>query len=362
MEIRTLPLEKAITFDRSPEENIAILKEVFKDSPDNLFVRGSFVRGDLPYDDIDISAYNPRGEYGDKDRPAVFMGIPIVYGGIPLEHLEEYFDTCLRGASSLMETVEIISSDPTPQQIIERQQNKFLQEKLPDYLLFLQTEEEISGRRYDGNRSRAYYDRKRERGSKRTISRMMWTVKSLYPDLYSIRNTKAAMQEAKERGFLPDDVIDDSIRVFELLSRDLVDPIEWKERTERLQMWTDGVLKPTVKKYVSHHLPADYVELIDTALAPESSMQALETAVNNADSLDVKHRKWTAIFSLSANSTLSSEGLFHIWNEYKDQFVYRNVTRNLLRNSSFPINAISEDDLPDDIYAHEAYIKRIYTQ
>ncbi|HVZ58641.1 MAG TPA: hypothetical protein VG935_02715 [Patescibacteria group bacterium] len=336
---------------RNTQENIDLLKDEFADSPDNLFVRGSFARGDRPFGDIDISAYNPGGTYRGGTYPSTFEGIPISYGQLPLEKLEDYFQTCLRGTSSLMETLPIKVVDPLPLDIIERQKAEFIATRIPDYLLFLQVEEKIAREDPGKNEKDIYYYRKREGGSKRSISRMVWTIKGLYPELFAISNTTEALDKIEEQKMIPNEIVNATRVIANLVSRDFVDPTVWEQNTTLIKEWIDTVLNPCVKRYIGHHIPAGLVNATDIATDPTAGNDELERAFNYAQGEPVAHRQWLAMFALAKNPSLPKELLSAILDQHKGTFSYRNVIRNLLRNPSFPISQIEIGDLSHDPYA-----------
>lgn len=196
--------ELSLVYSRSCEGNIAELRDVFRGCPDSLFVRGSLVRGDIsPYSDIDVSAYNPGGGYRSKNLPPEFRGIPFTYGSISLEKFENFFETCPRAASSLMESVEINLIDQEPLEIIKRQRQKFLEKRADDYILFLLAEEQIFAREEvingetEAEPNEDHYERykrfKLKTGGRRTVSRIIWITKCLHPEFCSNLNSRSLL-------------------------------------------------------------------------------------------------------------------------------------------------------------------------
>lgn len=326
---------------------------------DNLFVRGSFVRGDAPYGDIDISAYNIRGGYRTEVLPEQFEQIPISYGFIPLEHLEEYFETCLRGSSSLMETVELTVHDSTPSTIIQDQQKKFLTERTADYLLFLSLEETVSRQKYEGIENATYQDMKRKRGSKRTISRMIWAYKALYPQLYAVPGTQGVMRELVDAGVVPTSLNESVGKVLTLLKNPGSGLSEWNDARARVGDWFDGEVQPLILKEAKA-LPNPLRTIADVATDPTSSRIDLITAADFGLEVFTGYRQWMVLFALAGNSRLDSKSLVDIFSFIKGKYIYRNVIRNLIYNPAFPIEELVPSDIAEDTYAQLAYRKRLH--
>lgn len=325
---------------------------------DNLFVRGSFVRGDAPYGDIDVSAYNIKGGYHAENLSSEFEGIPISYGFIPLEHLDEYFENCIRGSSSLMETIELTVHDLIPSRIIQRQQQKFLTKRRSDYLLFLSLEEAVSKQKYEGLESKSYQDLKRKRGSKRTISRMIWAYKVIYPQLYSVPGTQGVMEELVNAGIVSQRLQNSVEKVLTALKNPGTSLDELNDERARVGDWFDGEILPLIDQETKD-LPNVMRVLIDVALDKSSNSRDLITAMDFGLEVFNGYRQWMILFALSSNSKLDKESLVKILYHVRGNFVYRNVIRNLIYNPSFPIRALQQADIAEDIYAQLALKKRL---
>lgn len=341
------------------EDNVSRLRVFLSHAQDdNIFVRGSFVRGDAPYGDIDISAYNEGGGYRVTDLPHEFEGVPVSYGFIPLEHLEEYFENCLRGSSSLMETVELTVHDGTPSRIIQDQQKKFLSERTADYLLFLSLEEFVSRQKYEGVENATYQDMKRKRGSKRTISRMIWAYKALYPQLYAVPGTQGVMAELVDAGVVPASLNESVGKVLTLLKKPGANLAEWSDARARVGDWFDGELKPLISEQ-TESLPHVLKTVIDVATDSDSSLKDLTTAADFGLEVFTGYRQWMVLFALCSNPRLNMQSLVDIFSFIKGNYVYRNVIRNLIYNPTFPIEKLSPFDIAEDTYAQLALKKRL---
>lgn len=325
---------------------------------DNLFVRGSFVRRDSPYGDIDISAYNTEGGYKEQDLPPVFEGTQIAYGFIPLEHLDEYFEDCLRGTSSLRDAVALSMGEETPLLIFAEQKTKLEKERAHDYLYYLTMEEVITRRKYEGVSGGEYEGAKRKAGSKRTISRMVWSYKEIYPELQVIPDTLNTIAELASTGIVSSGLIQDIGAIQRLLKSGDTASEQWDESRLRVAKWFDGELVPLVQNLTQNALPRELVRRLEVSVDPQASSSELRGVFDYATSTLKSYRKWMAMFGLSSHAHTDPESLVDILKLSRGNYTYRNIVRNLIRNEAFPVAALQDLDVETDIYAQRDLAKR----
>lgn|GEM_PF-6574251 len=63
--------------------------------------------------------------------PKFFHGVRMSYRAEPLEHLDAYFRTDIRGTSTLTETVGLHCADQKVSEIFKNQRIKLINERLP---------------------------------------------------------------------------------------------------------------------------------------------------------------------------------------------------------------------------------------
>jgi hypothetical protein len=325
---------------------------------DNLYVRGSFVRGDSPYGDIDVSAYNTGGGYKEKDLPTTFEGTQIAFGFIPLEHLYEYFDGCLRGTSSLRDAVVLNVGEETPLRIFEEQKTKLDTERTHDYLYYLTMEEAITRRRYESAEGGEYEGAKRKAGSKRTISRLVWSYKEIFPELHVIPDTNNTIRELAESGIVSPELPDYIDIIQRLLKNGDTASDQWDQSRLRIAQWFDGELVPLVQNLTQNVLPRELVQGLEVSVDPQASSSELSWIYEYSSGTLKSYRKWMAMFALSSHAHTEQEVLVEILKLSRGNYTYRNIIRNLVRNEAFPVSALQPSDIETDIYAQRDLEKR----
>jgi hypothetical protein len=325
---------------------------------DNLYVRGSFVRGDSPYGDIDVSASNTGGGYKEKDLPTTFEGTQIAFGFIPLEHLYEYFDGCLRGTSSLRDAVVLNVGEETPLRIFEEQKTKLDTERTHDYLYYLTMEEAITRRRYESAEGGEYEGAKRKAGSKRTISRLVWSYKEIFPELHVIPDTNNTIRELAESGIVSPELPDYIDIIQRLLKNGDTASDQWDQSRLRIAQWFDGELVPLVQNLTQNVLPRELVQGLEVSVDPQASSSELSWIYEYSSGTLKSYRKWMAMFALSSHAHTEQEVLVEILKLSRGNYTYRNIIRNLVRNEAFPVSALQPSDIETDIYAQRDLEKR----
>lgn len=329
------------------------LQKLFLNCNDTLYLRGSYARGDKFPNDIDISAYNEAGVIKMKNPPTEFDGLRINYGGIAIKDLEDYFMLCPRGASSMMEMLPISIVHPEVPNILARQKSKFLSRHIAEYSLFLLTEEETNGRIVDRGIGDDYFALKRHRGSKRTISRIIWGTKARnFKKLASLAHEDVLARMGADYS-LPANVADSC--KFVLRSAHLnPDATAWIRHMANVAAWYKRVYVPLVIKYLNEHIEDAVVEGCILAAKSKANTQDLLNAHALSKRLTGQQR-WILLFALSGNWELPSEYLVDMWREFRHQAPYRNIIRNLIANVSTPDTLINPSEFLHDKLMMRAY-------
>jgi predicted nucleotidyltransferase len=325
------------------------LKELFEGFSDNIFLRGSLARGE-PFSDVDISIFNPGGKM-PENRPTKFRGRDVTYGGVPLEELDEFFRTCLRGTSSLMEMVEISCPDITPKEIIKDNKERTLQERLPTYAMFLQIEDQGERKLTSRRTTVDYYTLKRAAGSKRTICRIIWTLKALHPDIRNETNTFSLFEIFSERGYIPQNIRQDAIEVLQMLnSRSFSN--SWTKRTSRIASWFDTELTPQLDKNAAPRLGDRYFNAAKKLIDPTAKPEVLSNLMGYAEDGHLpSFQTWTLLYGVAAHTNTNSRDLAHIVSTYQRKLAYPSVIRNVIRNPSATLEVLGNVDTSIDNYA-----------
>lgn len=338
-------------------EDIKELKEFLKVIAGDIYVKGSFVRGE-PFEDIDIQIFNS-GETILKDAPHSFRGKQISYKQTPPENLEDYFSTCLRSTSSLLEMVELSSIDPLQKQLIKKCKQETLSKKIAHYILFLHIEEKIS-RRNNTTPVGSYAYLKRTKGSKRTISRMLWAHKVMYSELTTERNTYYLIQRLYSKGYIPKQICEDALDVLIMLSNPKQRGGEvWNSKTSHIAKWFDDEFTSMSKEYVARKLQTEYINLINKAMSTDTPPKELSNILNCAESPKfAPYEKWLVLFVLSANPKLNHEEMYNIISKYQKHHCYTNIIRNIIRNPESPVSIFEKIDTSIDSYLRKLLIEK----
>jgi hypothetical protein len=329
------------------------LQELFSNCNDTLYLRGSYARGDKFSNDIDISAYNEGGLIKMKNPPTEFDGLRINYGGIAIKDLEDYFALCPRGASSMMEMLPISIAHPEVPNMLACQKSKFLSNHIAEYSLFLLTEEETNGRVVDRDIGDDYFALKRRRGSKRTISRMIWGTKARdFQALAGLSHEDVLVRMATDYS-LPINVADSC--TFVLRSAHLnPNAAVWMKHVVNIEAWYKSTYAPSVISYLHKYITDDVVKYCILAAKEKADTQDLLNAYALSKQL-TGQQKWVLLFALSGNWELPSKCLVDIWREFRHQIAYRNIIRNLIANISAPDNLINPSEFSHDKLMTRAY-------
>lgn len=347
------------TQQESFNKRIQELREFFHGSPDNLFVKGSYVRGDAPYGDIDVMIFNEGKRLLAEQYPEELNGIPISYSTTPLEQLEDYFRICMRSTSGLLETVEIHSNSPEARRIIEEQKIEVIEKRLPDYLLFIYVEEVIDSKKMILSPPGTAPYLKRVPGGKRTASRIFWMEKAMHPELYAFRNTNDLMNRMVEMGYITQDIADDCEDIFLMTKSSSNNEEKFLQTAKRVEAWFREKVLPKAMSVIQSELEESFVQCIKTAVSGDASSEELDEAYNYATSVLVDHQQWMAMFALAANPNTSPETMEALYERYKGSSINRHIIRNLMTNKSFNMKEVDPESLADYPMTLSYYNKRL---
>ncbi|MEK6922160.1 MAG: hypothetical protein AABX82_09780 [Nanoarchaeota archaeon] len=341
-----------------PAAFIDELRDIYRGFSDNIFLRGSLARGER-YDDIDVSIYNSQGIVSEG-LPVTFRGRPISYGNIPLDELDHFFYVSGRENSSLTDIIEIQATDKA-RDIIQRHKEIAQTEKAPYYLLFLELEEAYAKMRFPKSDNPTYGYLKRMVGSKRTVCRILFAYRHLYPEYWESQQTYNLVDRLKEREIISQEV---ALGINYVLDKIFDDPLrtdrdKWHEETARLCSWFDDILSPVMRSYVNERVDRTFPERVMTSLHSDAkdAVSLVEQALG--DSSWKPYQKWIALFALTANPNLAPEDFLRIKNNVISDRPYRPIMRNIIRNPSTPLFVLREIDQSIDPLTKELLERRI---
>ncbi|MDO8507347.1 MAG: IucA/IucC family protein [bacterium] len=334
--------DKNIRAISTSEKRLAELRKVFDGVSGNFTVRGSYARGDDFYNDIDIALYS--NSLDVSKLPSDFRGVKVNYWQIPAKDIERYYEVCVRPSISLIEGKVIKTTDPEVEEILERQQNKFYEERADIFLLYLVLDEESNNKIYGRIHEKDYSTWKRKRGSKRTILRAVWAVKTMYPEIKD-RNVNEVLSFMVQKNIISKTLSGKCQEVLEMIFEEEFDEKRLESLIDQIGSWYEATLKPLLIKKIYESLDRELVEnsllSIDNQTSKKDLGRIYEFAIGREKSID----KWLLFFGLSRNTNLGEKLLFEIYNMTKDDFVFNNVTRNLILNVAFPKEIIVNDQI-----------------
>jgi len=333
------------------------LRELFQDCQDTLFLRGSFARGDSYCNDIDISAYNKTGVIELTNPPTEYNGLKINYGGISLENFEAYFSVCPRAGSSMMEMQPIVLGHSEVAVTYADQLKQYFKNRTPNYLLFLLVEEETNGRIADRSCGDDYFTLKRQRGGKRTVSRIIWGTKARHFDSFYSLSHSEVLEKMVAHGALPWNVAKSCTFILNN-SHQLQHKDKLKAHSAQIVRWYYDYYYPVVKSYLLDYLPSDVVVYSIKAARSDTKVADLYHAYELSKSLDGQ-LKWILLFALSGNWKLPPSLLVEIWHEFRNNTAHRNIIRNLIANVSTPRDLINPAEFIDNKLMWRAYTIRL---
>jgi hypothetical protein len=270
--------------------------------------------------------------------------------------LEECMNSSLRMSASVLEGIPITPISDKVAEIIASAHEGIIGPRKYYYLIFRRFEQLRD--RFDIHSYLDGYDLRKEiPGSKRTIQRICWSLQVLEPTLSSVFNPNIVLAKACHKGLIPLDVITSAFTVMYMINSDLYDKSEFDKSVNTVQNWYKNYLIPRTENEIAAHVEPDFLQHTKTAMDTNSSSNKLLEVIQEANLQDTPYKKWLLLWIVSHNSSLSVENQYDLWKSCLGKMVYRNTLRNLLRNSAFPLNRISRDEVLYDPHLLECYDK-----
>lgn len=336
------------------------LRSVFQSYPDNLFVGGSLARGEQCVRDIDITIIN-RGIVS-SGLPASYTSIPISYKSISLDEVPVYFGTCLRSTSFLLDHAVLHVPDTCSLKAVQEEKRKALTERSPFYLLTLELEERIAQRLYEFSSDHDYYTFKRKPGSKRTIGRIIWALKSMHPELVDVTNTGESLEIGYQHGFLPREIAKTAQQLLSSLTPTLggIDVLAFDQQRSAIKNWWNTEFTVFLNEFVGERVDQTYQEQITAATLDTTDPHLLSALLHSAQNGSRKsYEQWLLIFALAANPYLGSSDFHVIASTYARNMSYRPILRALVRNQGASSEMLDAMDLSLDPYAQKYRERRL---
>lgn len=314
--------------DHSREQNIVALQQVFKDDPAvAVYLRGSYLREEMPYDDLDIVeiSQQPHAEFA----PASFRGAKIAYVHLTLNEWETYLRECPRSWYMYYDAAPLHQHEDKADEIFIRERTEYFASKEPDHLAYLRYETEMVNLRAQGEPTadQDYESLKNIPGSKRSVMRAIFMLKALHPHLREMTTPELLGQSAEE-GIIPASMPDTANRIYKTLANQPINIGELRPLTHECMAWM-GQLLVEVDQTLAATLPESYLSLLDTTVNSESSVE-LRAAQQTATQLNEPQRRWTASYLLANNANAPSAALESIASEYGEGYSGR-LIRDALR-------------------------------
>lgn len=200
-------------------------------------------------------------------------------------------------------------------------------------------------------------DRKEFPGGRRTLSRIIWSLKALNPDLYNFRNTEELSHIFIERGFMDSNFAKKFKGAF-LGHPENTTNIEFLSLAKDITDWFDNHLTPHVKERLKQESAGELSTAADIAINPESNSDELAKVYSLTKQIEIEHKKWILLWPLSTNVNTPKEILIDIFNTYKFSYPYKHIIRNMFGNHSFQIENVDLTGLSFDSVTLDTYRKR----
>lgn len=340
-------------------EKLSLLREEFKSvTSKNLFVRGSFARGDFPCDDIDIFHYDKTSEFKPENWPKEGVTRPTTYDHIPKDNLEECFNVSICMSCASLDCVPVTTPDIEVENIISHTKSEIYSTRKYYYLLFRLLEEDWNNN-LRINLSGDYDTIKRYPGSKRTVQRIFWILQAIIPEYQNIVSLKPLLFQAFKDGILPIEVYLSTMSVMKAIKDSTVFSKDNYLRVSQITYkWFHSLFRPYIWNLISENIPPIYLRQITLAQDIKTDSSILSSIVENIKEDPPSYTDWLLSSVLSGNSSCSQNDLYSLWNRYVGKISYRCVLQNLLYNKSFPPNRVQESDVEYDVMLLR-YFKRI---
>ncbi|OGC04304.1 hypothetical protein A2276_06865 [candidate division WOR-1 bacterium RIFOXYA12_FULL_43_27] len=332
------------------------LSDLFYKINGNFAVRGSFSRGDADFNDVDVAIYLAEGErISDDGLPKTFLGRNIGYWSIPIKDAERYYEHCIRPSISLVETKFLKLRDKDVGQMIERQQQKFYLFRRMQFLLYILIDEDTMLNLYSFLlKEDSYSMLKRQAGSKKTISRVVWATKALFPETREL-NSIQTLEFLCTRRIMSEKTKDTCLRILENLQARHIEKVRWANDTNQIDRWFQQEFKSLVLSRLEGHLDPILVKHSLSAANQDATQEEIDRAFKFARKLPLGPEKFILYFALSGNTRTRGTDLVAIFDEIKGDFVYNNITRNLIMNPHFPERLLSPDLVNASSLSKRAY-------
>jgi hypothetical protein len=326
---------------------IGELRQVFGAADANVYLRGSFLRRERPFDDVDLLVVRTDPD-GEAAFPLHHAGVQIAYSTLTNEELDHHFDNSPRSWYGLLEPAEIRSADDSTRDIFASRQRQWLDGLIPDHMAYLVTEERNHSRRQDTVGAEGYTNAKYRPGSKHTIMRGMYLLKLLHPEGYRTYDTHAALADYRDLGLVPATLPDDVGTVYESLGSGNTFDGVWQGATGRIAGWFSDVRSEALDASVPH-LPEDYAGGLETVMSDDADAGSLDVVHGYAVEQMLPHRRWTLLCALAAHPNTSADALVRIWEDAKGDQSNKTMLRFVLRHGNFPVAVVDPGDLPDSM-------------
>lgn len=297
--------------DYPPEDNIAALQQVFADIPGAVYLRGSYLRREIPYDDLDIIEISEQSH--TEAVPGFFRGAKVAYVHLTLSEWETYLRECPRSWYMYYDIAALHQHEDAADTVFAHERNEFFATKEPDHLAYLRYESTMVSNQEHEVPEQDYESLKNMPGSKRSIMRSVFTLKALHPQLRDM-TTPDILNHSAAQGIIPATIPDTATRIYETLAKQPIDISELQPLARECMAWMGKLLIAT-DDALSNTLPAPYLSLLEVAVSSRSE-QELTEAQEAAAQLEAPHRKWTASYLLANNSYLPERALEGITSIY----------------------------------------------
>jgi hypothetical protein len=283
------------------EESVARLRSVFEDGYGSVYLRGSLLRREPPYDDLDIIEISE--ESHAQSVPKTFLGTKVAYRHLTPAAWEEYLHECPRSWYMYYDLQPLHQGETEPDTVFARERAQFFDAKEPDHLAYLSYESKVP-LPSAASTPTDYESLKILPGSKRSFMRGAFMLKGLHPEMRGY-TTPDLLAELAIQGAVPADIPETATEIYTALSARPIHIEKLKQLAMRCSAWMTDLLVE-VDREVTRKLPGTYLELLDMAISPQGASDLVE-AQSNAAVLAEPHRRWVASYLLANNTALPQD-------------------------------------------------------
>lgn len=323
---------------------------------DTALLKGSTVRGDFPFDDIDIMLIGS-GEQ-PTDMPGHIKGIPVAYSRQGPTDFMNYVRDVPRAWNMVNEALVLQAPDPEVGSFLDTLRDDIRSELSADLVAYLIAEDVVNRNRSDLTAEEGYYAFKRLPGSKRTVMRTIYLLQGMYPDLYDFDGTTPKLEFLEKVGLIDDSTVLDIYTVLSLLAEGRVGDERWSSATSAVNEWS-GHVAEQAGAYIGPRLPGAYLDLLGECQSGEDAakLEDLFGRLSAADTGIEPYRQWTLLALLSANPHIGSDTLRELFEHALVLPTGRAIARYAIRNAAFPIVDVMHADR-----AYPSHLKKSLTQ